>query len=171
MHDGRFSTLQEVVEFYNSGIQNNPDLDLRLRGALGPIRLNLSPAQVNAIVAYLNTLTDSEFLADAKFSDPFVTLPGDYDGSGEVDAADFAVWKENYGDMTSLLADGNGDLIVDAVDYTIWRNNFGRTWLDLAFGGGAGGLAGAVPEPNVVLLALMGVTAGLTRRSRCRFRC
>jgi cytochrome c peroxidase len=168
MHDGRFSTLQQVVEFYNSGIQNNPDLDLRLRGALGPIRLNLSPAQVNAIVAYLNTLTDSEFLADAKFSDPFVALPGDYDGSGEVDAADFAVWKANYGDTTSLLADGNGDLIVDAVDYTIWRNNFGRTWLDLASGGGAGGLAGVVPEPSTVLL--VGVAVGLTGRWCSRFR-
>ena len=31
MHDGRFSTLQEVIEFYNSGVQDNPSLDQALR--------------------------------------------------------------------------------------------------------------------------------------------
>lgn len=32
MHDGRFSTLEEVVEHYNSGIKNHPNLDMSLRG-------------------------------------------------------------------------------------------------------------------------------------------
>jgi cytochrome c peroxidase len=72
MHDGRFQTLQQVVAFYDSGIQPNPNLDQRLRGPGGlPKRLNLSQVQRDAVVAFLNTLTDSTFIAAAKFSSPF----------------------------------------------------------------------------------------------------
>ena len=73
MHDGRFATLEEVVEFYNSGIQPNPNLDRRLRGRNGqPRRLGLSPAENAALVAFLNTLTDAQMVSDPKFADPFV---------------------------------------------------------------------------------------------------
>ncbi|MFY0593996.1 cytochrome-c peroxidase [Roseivirga sp.] len=73
MHDGRFSTLREVIEFYNTGIQNSPNLDRRLRGNNGvPRRMNLNSQEIDALVAFLNTLTDNSFLSDDKFSDPFV---------------------------------------------------------------------------------------------------
>lgn len=43
MQDGRFATLEEVVEHYNSGVQNHPNLAPALRdNDGGPIRLNLS---------------------------------------------------------------------------------------------------------------------------------
>jgi cytochrome c peroxidase len=72
MHDGRFQTLQQVVSFYDSGVQPNPDLDPRLLGPDSlPQLLHLSQAQRNAIVAFLNTLTDSSFLTAAKFASPF----------------------------------------------------------------------------------------------------
>jgi cytochrome c peroxidase len=72
MHDGRFRTLEEVVAFYDGGVRENPFLDPRLRGPNGrPQRLGLSPAQQAAIVAYLRTLTDTAFLADPRFADPF----------------------------------------------------------------------------------------------------
>jgi len=72
MHDGRFQTLQQVVAFYDSGIQPNPNLDQRLRGPDGaPKRLNLTQAQRDALVAFLNTFTDSTFISAAKFSSPF----------------------------------------------------------------------------------------------------
>ena len=72
MHDGRFATLQQVVGFYDSGVQPNPALDGRLRGPQGvPKRLNLTQAQRDALVAFLNTLTDSTFIADVRFSSPF----------------------------------------------------------------------------------------------------
>ena len=72
MHDGRFATLREVVEFYDSGIEGSPDLDPRLRASDGsPRRLHLEPAQRDALVAFLNTLTDSAFLKAERFSDPF----------------------------------------------------------------------------------------------------
>ena len=72
MHDGRFATLREVVEFYDSGIEDSPDLDPRLRASDGsPRRLNLRPEQRDALVAFLNTLTDPAFLKAERFSDPF----------------------------------------------------------------------------------------------------
>jgi cytochrome c peroxidase len=72
MHDGRFNSLAQVVEHYNSGVQNGPALDQRLRGPGGqPLRLNLSAADQAALVAFMQTLTDPGLAADAKFSDPF----------------------------------------------------------------------------------------------------
>jgi cytochrome c peroxidase len=72
MHDGRFTTLDQVVEHYNSGVQAHPNLDQRLRLPNGnPIRLNLSTAQKQAIVAFMNTLTDPAFLNDVRYSSPF----------------------------------------------------------------------------------------------------
>jgi len=72
MHDGRFRTLEEVVDFYNTGVQNNPQLDNRLRTPGGAVlRLNLSLAQRNQLVAFMKTLTDEAFLVNPKYGDPF----------------------------------------------------------------------------------------------------
>ena len=72
MHDGRFTTLEQVVEFYNSGVVNHPNLSPPLRGPGGaPRRLNLSNPQKAALVAFLKTLTDDTVATDEKFSDPF----------------------------------------------------------------------------------------------------
>ncbi len=71
MHDGRFGTLEEVVEFYNSGIQAHPNLSGRLENNGQPRRFNMTDAEKAALVAFMNTLTDNVFLADEKFSDPF----------------------------------------------------------------------------------------------------
>ena len=72
MHDGRFATLEEVVEFYNAGVVNHPNLSPPLRGPGGqPRRLNLTAAQKAALVAFLKTLTDTSVTTDEKYSDPF----------------------------------------------------------------------------------------------------
>ncbi len=78
MHDGRFATLEEVVDFYNAGVVNHPNLPPSLRnppGAPGPPgaprRLNLSATDKAALVAFLKTLTDRSVIDDPKFADPF----------------------------------------------------------------------------------------------------
>lgn len=72
MHDGRFSTLAEVVEFYSTGIQAGPSLDGRLKNPDGsPALLNLSTADKAALVAFLLTLSDNSFITDPRFSSPF----------------------------------------------------------------------------------------------------
>lgn len=87
MHDGRFATLAEVVEHYNSGVQVGPATDARLLlppdgpGGQQPVRLNLSNSDKAALVAFLLTLTDNVLITDPKFSDPFCKTPT---GVGEV---------------------------------------------------------------------------------------
>ena len=77
MHDGRFATLAEVVEFYNNGVQNHPNLDPRLRGPGGqPQNLGLNAAERAALVDFMETLSDPTFLTDPKFSDPFPDAMG-----------------------------------------------------------------------------------------------
>jgi cytochrome c peroxidase len=74
MHDGRFRTLEEVVAFYDSGVQGGAGTDPRLLVAgpgSPPARLGLSAADRAALVAFLRTLTDESFLADPRFADPF----------------------------------------------------------------------------------------------------
>lgn len=96
MHDGRFATLEEVIEFYNSGIQAHPQLSFALRegwntggvenpdGFFGPIqldtpplRMHLSDLQKQALVAFLKTLTDDHLVTHSKYSDPFVLAPNE----------------------------------------------------------------------------------------------
>ena len=75
MRDGRFFTLEQVVEHYNSGVQAHPQLAPQLRapggGPVQPRRLNLNQQEKDALVAFLKTLTDHTFLNDVRFSDPF----------------------------------------------------------------------------------------------------
>ena len=72
MHDGRFATLEQVVAHYDGGVQPARDLDPRLRGRGGaPRALGLDGAQKAALVAYMRALTDSAFLTDPRFADPF----------------------------------------------------------------------------------------------------
>ncbi len=72
MHDGRYETLEEVVDFYDHGIKDNPNLDVRFRDSNGePIRMDLTSIEKKALVAFMNTLTDETFINDEKFSNPF----------------------------------------------------------------------------------------------------
>ena len=67
MHDGRFATLQDVLQHYSSGIQSHKNL-----GSFLPEKgVNLTARQRDAIEAFLHTLTDPAFITDPKFSDPF----------------------------------------------------------------------------------------------------
>ncbi|MEM9915143.1 MAG: PEP-CTERM sorting domain-containing protein [Planctomycetota bacterium] len=87
-----------------------------------------------------------------------VGLLGDYNGNGEVDAADYTIWADNFNSTTNLAADGNDDGVVDAADYTIWADNFGNT---IALSSGAF----PVPEPSAgLILAGLGLMAARRRR-------
>ncbi len=65
MHDGRFDTLEKVIDHYGKGVQPHPNLDPRMH------RLHFTESEKAALVAFLKTLTDDKFLTDPKFSDPF----------------------------------------------------------------------------------------------------
>jgi cytochrome c peroxidase len=69
MHDSRFATLADVVNFYSSGVkQSSPNIDEHMPDFGSGI--NLSTQEKADLVAFLKTLTDEAFLTNPKFSDP-----------------------------------------------------------------------------------------------------
>ncbi len=68
MHDGRFSTLEEVLDHYNSGGQPSATIDPFMKYSSGG--LMLQPQQKEALLAFLHTLTDTAFAANPAFADP-----------------------------------------------------------------------------------------------------
>lgn len=69
MHDGRFETLEEVVEFYNSGVNiNSPNISPLMTKPNRPNgNLNLTAHEKEALVAFLKTLTDKSFTQNPAF--------------------------------------------------------------------------------------------------------
>ncbi len=69
MHDGRFKTIDEVLEFYNSGVQTGPYTHpLMHHAAEGGVRL--TPAELTDLKAFLLTLTDSAFVTNPAYGPP-----------------------------------------------------------------------------------------------------
>lgn len=101
----------------------------------------------------------------------FVTLlspaePGDYNGDGETDGADYALWVETYGVTDNPAADGNLDGGTNAADYVMWRKFTSgvqnQAELQPSF---------AVPEPQFALsiCAVAMILSPAARRPRLRW--
>jgi cytochrome c peroxidase len=78
MHDGRFDTLEQVLDHYNAGIHASSTLSPliaeasnREDAAASDISLHLTLTEQHAIIAFLHTLTDDDFVRDPRFADPF----------------------------------------------------------------------------------------------------
>ncbi|RBW58796.1 cytochrome-c peroxidase [Ruegeria sp. A3M17] len=78
MHDGRFETLEEVMDHYNDGIVVSDTLsplileaDNAPEAGQGTVGLRMTPDEVQSIIAFLHTLTDEDFLTNTQFSNPF----------------------------------------------------------------------------------------------------
>jgi hypothetical protein len=135
------------------------------------------------ITSLLNLLTHSTFtnitnkLVWHLFHDPTALtlavvpiLPGDFNGNGVVDAADYVVWRKTQGQTgIGLAADSDFNRQVDLFDFLVWRTHFGQAVP--GSGAGAGELA-AVPEPGafaLTVLAIAALVAALCRRGgSCR---
>ncbi len=72
MHDGRFATLEDVIDHYSFGIENHANLSSNLKDGNQPKRFNFSDEEKGALVAFFETLTDESFISDKKYSDPFI---------------------------------------------------------------------------------------------------
>ena len=75
MHDGRFQTLEQVLDHYSDHVQMaSPGLDNNLiQGLNNPpfgTHMDLTATEKKQVIAFLKTLTDSAFIADKRFSDP-----------------------------------------------------------------------------------------------------
>ena len=68
MHDGRFQTLEEVVEHYNSGAHT---FDNVVVGSIPVQGLGMSEYEKEALVAFLHTLSDTSYFQNQHFLNPF----------------------------------------------------------------------------------------------------
>lgn len=68
MHDGRFGSLESVLNFYQNGVQDSPTLDPLLKTEEG-LGISLNDTEKLALIAFLNTLTDEEFINDERFAE------------------------------------------------------------------------------------------------------
>jgi hypothetical protein len=96
------------------------------------------------------------------------SLAGDYNNNGVVDAADYLVWRENFGTTNSLPNDPLGGTI-GTDQYDTWRTHFGESLaLTSATAGGGSSTGAAVPEPAAAastIFMTIGVVVVLRRRA------
>jgi hypothetical protein len=93
-----------------------------------------------------------------------LTVIGDYNGNGNVDAADYTVWRDTLGSTTDLRADGYNAAssagVIDQFDFDFWKSNFGRR------AGSGAGESSVVPEPTTVALLVIGCAVALVAHRR-----
>ncbi|OWY24834.1 cytochrome-c peroxidase [Sphingobacteriales bacterium UPWRP_1] len=92
MHDGRYNTLEQVINFYSDSIQPHPNLSHFLKDNITglPRHPNYTPSEKAALLAFLNTLTDTIIATDERWSNPFcvITCVPTITGNAEVCAYD-----------------------------------------------------------------------------------
>ncbi|MCB2408163.1 cytochrome-c peroxidase [Hymenobacter lucidus] len=69
MHDGRFQTLEQVLDHYDHGVMASPTLDPLLRQPDGRLGIPLNAQQKTDLLAFLHTLTDEQFLTDKRLAE------------------------------------------------------------------------------------------------------
>jgi hypothetical protein len=84
---------------------------------------------------------------------------GDYNDDGTVNAADYTVWRDQFGLLVEpgTGPDGNNNGFVDVFDRLIWRENFGDSGLEAA--------ATSIPEPAAICLALVALMFAAAQRT------
>lgn len=71
MHDGRFRSLEEVIDHYSGGIESHPNLSPPLRDGNRAAQFRFNNQERADLEAFLETLTDFEMLTAEKYSNPF----------------------------------------------------------------------------------------------------
>jgi cytochrome c peroxidase len=70
MHDGRFSTLEEVIEHYNSGVKHSSTLDPIMTKPGNVTDIDLTEQQKSDLIAFLKTLVDDDFIGNKDLGRP-----------------------------------------------------------------------------------------------------
>lgn len=71
MHDGRFASLEEVIDFYSEGPFHNPTVDPLIIKEPHSNGLNLTAQEKSDLLAFLKTLTDDDFLNNPELASPW----------------------------------------------------------------------------------------------------
>ncbi len=69
MHNGKFKTIEKVLDHYASGVKDSPTLDPLLRQPDGSLGIPLTASEKTKLIAFLKTLDDEAFLRDTRFAE------------------------------------------------------------------------------------------------------
>ncbi len=120
----------------------------------GLVTLLLEPTSSSSVASFYSREGSMAQVGDESLAPKLVLqatgVLGDFNHDGNVDAADYVVWRKGLG--TTYTED----------DYNVWRSNFGRS----NSSGEGVGASPSVPEPGTGLILLMGVLAKSFRRHR-----
>jgi cytochrome c peroxidase len=70
MHDGRYKTIEEVIDFYSHKVKWSPSIDPLMK-KVGQGGVQLTQQEKNNLIAFLKTLTDTTYINNPDLSDPF----------------------------------------------------------------------------------------------------
>lgn len=70
MRDGRFSTLEQVIDFYSDSLRYSPTISPLMK-KINVGGLHLTQQEKSDLLAFLKTLDDPSFVSDTAFSNPF----------------------------------------------------------------------------------------------------
>lgn len=69
MHNGKFKTLELVLDHYAGGVKDSPTLDPKLRQPDGTLGIPMTAQEKSRVIAFLKTLSDDDFIRDTRFSE------------------------------------------------------------------------------------------------------
>lgn len=123
---------------------NEPFLLASRDGALSGLLLDGSPFSfdLNSVDA-----TGEDWFSSGASLKLHLSIPGDFNLDGVVEAADYVLWRKNGGSLSQLA---------------IWRTHFGQT----AGSGSSSSVNAAAPEPSTQLMLVLAATCVYSRRSR-----
>lgn len=170
--DGRFILVRSSnsatgVLFERSADQSIADA-LRAAGTPFPLGSEPQGEAIGWAADGKSFFTTSEFnsgdsapLYSYAFSGPPL-LPGDYNNDHIVDAADYSVWRNQFGEDVELPNEADTPGVVTDEDYTVWKTHYGQT---LGSGSARFGEAATLPEPETLAVALWGVLLAVQSHS------
>jgi hypothetical protein len=152
------SQQAEAAQFDSAELLAGGGLNL-YRAYLGRMTVS-GGSSINAYIDDFATSTTTRAMYDG-LGYSLVSLTGDYNHDGIVDASDYNVWRDTFGQTVyaGTAADGNDDGMIDQGDYDMWVANYGHS--GSVPGGGA---MTAIPEPTTCSLLIFGALAHMAGR-------
>ncbi len=146
--------VHEITESSSFLSQSEPIAHFGLGASADPVDLIRIEWPASGIVQELRNVAPNQLLSIVE------RHPSDFNGDGQIDAADYIVWRKTMGISVAhgTGADANGDGLIDGTDYSLWRAHFGATF-GIGAGGGALATAGgqSIPEPTSCTLTVVGL--------------